>query len=279
MKIVVLICSLGKNTNLSSLISSVNRLSLPGSVSMRIQLVINSQKVLLEDYEGCDIVYEENLGYAHVRNAALRCIKDNESAIFLDDDENINQEWLDSILVLSKDFPNTILTGPVISEGSTLNSYRSLSNQKTGSRRNAQVVLTAATNNLFIPSSILKSPLVYFDPFFNRGGEDSDFIMRLNRHGILTRWFLDLKIHEFEVEERFDVQYLENRKRKEIISYSLILRRNHNIIRNAFRIAAHSVKLIASLATLNFYTAGTFRGSIQASFTGRNYFIPEDTQK
>lgn len=224
----IAICTLGENSNLMRVVQDLKSIKQQSKPQIEILLVVNSEvREFFFDSE-VQVTFEPKRGYANVRNAALRQRKKNTNLIFIDDDEVPTLTWFESLVEKHEKFPRDIIFGPVYPASiDDLDSYRTQFTSEFRSLPDEALVKQCATANMLIPSELIDSGHVYFDPFFNvSGGEDTDLCFRLRRQGIKIRYAKDALLTELEPEERRNSEYLDLRMLKEVTNYSLVIRRN-----------------------------------------------------
>ena len=229
-KYVVGICTKGTRPTLDLFLDKFAPILRDHAESIRIVIAVNGDgELVLAEHPNVLVVREQRLGIAHARNRVLQEIRAEENLIFIDDDEYPDENWFTNLIRAHKQFPDDLVVGPVRevdSDGSVvLNSkIRPISQLETGTLRK-----TAATNNLLIPASVLKSGFVYFDLFFNHGGSDSDLSFRLVNRGFKIRWVSDAIMYEVEDADREDDEWAYQRNRRNAAIYSVAIKRNSTL--------------------------------------------------
>jgi len=222
------VCSLGENPNLGDCLRNLLEIKETTSENVEVLLIINKKKVNQTYDSRVHVHFEPSMGYSNVRNRAISVIPENANLIFLDDDEIPSLSWFEALVKAHKKYNTDVIFGPVFPlQKASDNSYRSAASQKYKKFMDGDVVKQAPTANMLIPSLLLNKKLVYFDPIFNKSGsEDTDLCFRLRNHGFNIRFACEAIIYENENPQRFDANYLDARRKKEIANYSLVIRRN-----------------------------------------------------
>jgi succinoglycan biosynthesis protein ExoM len=222
------VCSLGENPNLAECLRNLLEIKEITNENVEVLLVVNQEKVNQTFNSRVLVYFEPRMGYSNVRNKAISVLPENAHLIFLDDDEIPNLSWFEALVKANKKYNSDVIFGPVypLHAGSD-KSYRSMASQKYKNLVDESEVDQAPTANMLIPSNLLNKKLIHFDPIFNKSGsEDTDLCFRLRNQGVKIRFAKDAIIYENEKEQRFHVNYLESRRKKEIANYSLVIRRN-----------------------------------------------------
>ncbi len=224
---VIGICTKGTRPTLDLFLEKFAPILREHAQNVRIVIAVNGDgDLVLPENPNVLIVREPRIGIAHARNRVLQEIGPNENLIFIDDDEYPDHEWFSNLIAAHKEFPDDLIVGPVRevdSAGQVVkdSKIRPISNLPTGTLRK-----TAATNNLLIPPTALKSGFVYFDLFFNHGGSDSDLSFRLINRGFKIRWVSDAIMYEVEDSDRENVEWAYGRDRRNAAIYSVAIKRN-----------------------------------------------------
>ena len=225
---VVAICTLGENPNLLRCVSNLQSIRNSTERNMQILIVLNREQSGFKFDANIDVIYEPNKGYSNVRNSAITKTPEHSNLIFIDDDEIPTQAWFEAIADSHERYPYDVIFGPVFSESdSDPNSYRTKFKNKYASMGDGETVRQAGAGNMLIPSLLLSTGQVFFDPFFNESGsEDTDLCFRLRKNGVRVRFSKNAAINEIQGEERSDPEYLNFRQLKDVCNYSLVIRRN-----------------------------------------------------
>jgi GT2 family glycosyltransferase len=229
---VIAICTLGANSNLSRSLTELSAIKEQVEFEIDILVVVNHERLDFPVDPSVRVIFEPTRGYSSVRNAAVLNTPSGSNLIFIDDDEIPTLKWLESLVEKHLKFPHDIIFGPVYSQNvHNLVSYRKNFEDKFRALADESVVSQCGSGNMLIPNGLIESGLVHFDPFFNlSGGEDTDLCFRLRRFGIKIRYAKKALLIEIEPKERNDLEYLDSRFLREIVTYSLVIRRNSNLI-------------------------------------------------
>jgi GT2 family glycosyltransferase len=212
---------------------------------IEVLLVVNGKNPPKTEFEGLRTVFEPEMGYSKVRNAALTASGNIDGLIFIDDDEIPTKDWLENLLLAHKNYPNDVLIGPVYPDESTAqqNSFRSKSFSQFTGLRDGDIIDQGGTGNMLIPRKALESKYCYFDPYFNLGSEDTDFCFRLRSYGFSVRFIASAVLFESEDLRKIDSDYILERSIRDEINYNLILRRNCSLKVVGIRILKLQVRI------------------------------------
>ena len=227
----VAVCSSGISANLNGCIESLIEVKHSIPQSVEIILVLNHEKKEIIFDDNIQLAFEPERGYANVRNKALSLVPEGANLIFIDDDESPSREWLCALIKMHLKYPKDIIVGPVYSSQSQQNSsFRAQRSKEAAISADESIISQAGAGNMLIPHEVLDSGLVHFDKHFNlSGSEDTDLCFRLRKNGINIRFAVNAIILENEDVHRFDLKYIENRKLKDIVNYSVVIRRNESL--------------------------------------------------
>jgi len=240
------VCSLGENPNLVECLGNLLEIKKNTSENVEVLLVIN-QEEMKQAFDSRVLVYFEPLmGYSNVRNKALSVVPENTNLIFLDDDEIPDLSWFEALVKANKKYKTDVIFGPVFPlQKASGYSYRGNASQKYKNLVDGDLVNQAPTANMLIPSYLLNKKLVYFDPIFNKSGsEDTDLCFRLRNLGFNIRFAREAIIYENEKPQRFDLNYLNARRKKEIANYSLVIRRNSTRSKILWRFSTLIIRIV-----------------------------------
>ena len=228
----IAVCSSGISANLKECIESLIKVKDSFTQSVEIILILNHGKKEMTFNDKIQLAFEPERGYSNVRNKALSLIPEGTNLIFIDDDEYASPEWLHALIKMHLKFPRDIIAGPVYSIHSQQNiSFRAQRSKDAAITADESIILQAGAGNMLIPKEVLDSGLVHFDKHFNlSGSEDTDLCFRLRKNGINIRFAVKAIILENEDVHRYDPKYIENRKLKDIVNYSVVIRRNESLL-------------------------------------------------
>jgi succinoglycan biosynthesis protein ExoM len=249
---VVAVCTLGENLNLDKCLATLVAIKDQLAFNVEILVVVNKASFDFPLNSAVRVVFEPTRGYSSVRNAAVNSVPQNANLIFIDDDEIPTMTWLESLIEKNIKFPNDVIFGAVYPENfETHSSYRNQFANEFQNLPDEALVMQCATSNMLIPGRLIASGFVHFDPFFNlSGGEDTDLCFRLRGLGVDIRYAKKAFITEIESEERLTKEYLNSRMSKEIVNYSLVVRRNSSPLLRFWR-------MNTTLARILFYGASS----------------------
>jgi len=231
------VCSLGVSPNLTECLRRLLEIKSHFDLKIEVLLVINNDLCKQNIPDGVIVKYEKMKGYSNARNAALSSIFDNSNLIFIDDDELPTLSWFMAIASTHEKYPTDIIVGPVYSsQKSSVHSYRNKFEKFFKNLPDEAVVSQAGAGNMLIPSNLIQTGKVYFDPVFNlSGSEDTDFCFRMRKQGRFIRYSKNAEIYEVQAPNRADVEYLEFRYIRDVSNYSVVIRRNCGVIAISYR--------------------------------------------
>ena len=128
-------------------------------------------------YLACEV----ESGFASVRNCALFWAERCASILFLDDDTVVETGWLTDMWQHSHQQPTQIFGSLHVRVGVVPNDQASIDKLAEGVRH-TKIPTLCGTNGLLLPLSVAAHHR--FNPLFNSsGGEDTEFLLRLEREG------------------------------------------------------------------------------------------------
>ena len=145
-------------------------------------------------------------GIANARNKCVEVVRNKyKYLVFIDDDEEALDNWLENLVNSIKEFQSDIVAGPVISEfPDQLFSFinkRSFFNRKTLPK--GTVLKNCRTGNLIADTKIFNIyPIPFEQKFKNMGGSDSHFFKKIYKDGFVTKWNDQAMVKERVPKER-----------------------------------------------------------------------------
>jgi GT2 family glycosyltransferase len=196
-----------------------------------------------------DFEVEARRGIPFARNAALRLAARSDFAVFIDDDEVPEPDWLDRLLAVREKFGADAVTGPVLPrfeapapEWALRGGFFDSEHHPTGTR-----VAVAYTGNLLIRTACLAVLEPWFDERYAGVGfgEDADLTRRLHRAGGVIVWAEEAVVHEWIPAARVRAAWIAERALRKGIARTQVRRRlrpgpattAHAIANGAARIA------------------------------------------
>lgn len=244
----IVICTYNRNALLAKTLESIAALRDPGGVNLSILVVDNSddgnalQRV--EDMRSAMpwplsalSAHPANISIA--RNAGIAAAR-SEVIAFIDDDQQLDPGWLEAVARALATQPYDAFFGPVeaLHEcpeqadptieklfSRTLDAPDGHELYAMGPRQTRNIALGSG-NSIFRRSRALTDPAPFDPAFGNSGGEDSDFICRLQQRGLRFGWIAAASVTEFVPVSRYDPDYLEKRHFAGGQSYALAVSRN-----------------------------------------------------
>jgi succinoglycan biosynthesis protein ExoM len=144
---------------------------------------------------------EPRPGVVHVRNTLIDAAADAAAIIFVDDDEEVCQGWLNAMVAMHKSHPDDVITGPVVykfTERRPGHPVIDMVFNRPGHADGAELMVTGTGNTLLPLSALRHIELPAFDATFaESGGEDTDLFRRLSRSGVTIRWCAAAAVHEW----------------------------------------------------------------------------------
>ncbi len=211
-RVVICISTLHRPEGLARILRSLAAQTVgdPESVELRVVVVNNdpddprpaSEAGRVRASTGLDVevLSEPRRGVAPPRNRGLgRAVEltdEGDLIGFLDDDEEVNPEWLSEMLRVKRDHAAEIVTGPVVPRFEAAppawvleGGFFAASRHATGSTRP-----WAFTNNVILDAALPQRLDIWFDESFLRLSEDRHFFQRLARTGARIVWAADAPV-------------------------------------------------------------------------------------
>ncbi len=144
-------------------------------------------------------VHETRAGIAAARNRALHEAAGSRYLVFIDDDERPSDQWLQLLVDTAIETNSAGVVGPVLPEylgepGEWISAGRFFEHDRhsTGARMSA-----AATNNLLLDLSVVRSLGLHFDEEFSKsGGSDTLFTRRMVAGGHEIVWCDEATVYD-----------------------------------------------------------------------------------
>jgi len=148
------------------------------------------------------------------------------SVLFIDDDEIPTKHWLCAMLAGAKQYPDSILVGPVLPraevEPPSWDPELVLWSREKRFNNGQILTMPVASNNTLLPWKALEEGLLFDARFIRAGGEDTDFCLRWLDRGGLIRWITGAAVLEMLPPERLTSDYLRRRTRAGSFTYCTI---------------------------------------------------------
>jgi succinoglycan biosynthesis protein ExoM len=217
------ICTYKRPQMLEECLKSVFKTKLPENYHISISVIDNDDAQTakpitekLSPLSPIDVFYihERRRGIPLARNKALKQSSASTFLIFIDDDEQVAENWLIELIAYAeKKGGNAVICGQVISKcppdaPKTLIPFFKKKPKKTG------VSLTnCATNNVLIPRSLISEHNLFFDEKYPlAGGTDTLFFSAAHRKGIQIFSCAEAIVHETVPLSRISMTWLARRK-------------------------------------------------------------------
>ena len=232
-RISIVICTFNRHDLLREALESVAALRNPANIPLTLVVVDNS-----DDSNALPVIeaMRARLPYpllgiaAHpanisvARNAGAAAAPD-EIVAFMDDDQQLDRDWLIAVAEGLAAFPHDVLFGavePVLEAPDKADAtVLGLFSRRLAAPAGTDLFaigpaktqgIALATNNCIFRKSTTLTDATPFDPAFgNGGGEDYDLFCRLERRGRRFGWLPGAKALEFVPAKRCDPAYLERR--------------------------------------------------------------------
>lgn len=272
----IAVCSSGSSPHQSKCVESILELVNTSTERVQLILILNHAQKARNPENRFQVIFEPVRGYSSVRNRALMSVPSDANLIFVDDDEIVSLDWFKALIEMHESYPGDLIVGPVLSaELNNGRSFRSIRALESTNLENGLTLMQAGAGNMLIPKSLLNNDLVWFDMHFNdSGSEDTDLCFRLRKRGVQVRFAAKAVAYELEDAVRYDPVYIANRKLKDIVNYSVVIRRNESWSRILYRFAILAIRMVLFGAMSLFSSKGrmplkTYALSLCALLTGR----------
>tara|TARA_Y100001970_G_C14197253_1_gene838847 strand:- start:984 stop:1901 length:918 start_codon:yes stop_codon:yes gene_type:complete len=155
---------------------------------------------------------ENTKGIPNARNKCVEIARDSyKYLIFIDDDEEALDNWLESLVKSIKELNSDIVIGPVISEftkkPSNFINIEDFFNRKrypTGT-----ILKNGRTGNMIANTTIFKNYEKPFETSFNKmGGSDSHFFKKIHKDGFITKWDNEAIVKEIIPKQRAKISWI-----------------------------------------------------------------------
>lgn len=157
---------------------------------------------------------ESQRGISFARNHAVALATGHEFVAFVDDDEIVDQAWLDQLLAAQRLFRADIVAGPVVSVFEVEPPRWVLRGHFFDRPRypSGKSLPFCATNNVLIRREILNRFPGPFDARFAlTGGSDTLLMLQLTRSGARLVWCDDAVVYEYVPASRVRVEWIVRR--------------------------------------------------------------------
>lgn len=224
----VLVCTYDRNDLLTSLLESLRAVRMPEHSTLTCpQLIVvdnaaqpAAEEVVKTRYPQASYLHQPQPGIATARNSSLDALPDSaEAVIFLDDDEQVTQEWFTALIGAAESSGADAVSGPVQpvfaeEEPSWIADYGYVRRTDFPTGPHPRRL---ATNNTLVRAKWFQAPELggegfRFDETFNFiGGSDSDLFGRMLSAGAQFWWCAEAKVHEHVPPERATKEWLRRR--------------------------------------------------------------------
>lgn len=265
----ILVCTSGNILNFKKTFESIKNLS--QKIKINLIIIDNSNKQIIKKFikkisfkKNIKIYFkvERKIGIPYARNSALNLSKNIKSSYtaFIDDDCIFDKNWLNVMLKCISKKKYKIITGPQITLSNNIFQKVLERNEKHLSEVN-----WAATNNLFLDSSILKNSTLRFDEKMHEtGGSDQLFSMFLSKNNKIL-WNSDAKVYEMEQVKRNNFKWFLKRNLRYGTTSNYIYTQRYGYLIGSLYCA---VKLLKEIFLCNYFFIKFF-----LSFNNVNFYF------
>lgn len=162
-----------------------------------------------------EILYdiEKNLGIPYARNKSVALLGKVDFVVFVDDDEIVDNYWIDELVNAQKKYSADVITGPVYNifpSGTPLwLSKADLFVYNEVHYPSGSLLQSAATNNTLVKWEVINKYSGPFDiSFAFTGGSDSMLFRSIYRDGYSIVWTEDAKVCEYIPETRTAIRWI-----------------------------------------------------------------------
>jgi hypothetical protein len=225
MNVFICICASDRPLLLDNTLYSLNKLNKPKEISLFVIVIDNNtyrrNKFVVKKYQNNSkfkIYYKIELkkGIVYARNkflSSLAYIKTKIDLVgFIDDDCEVEKNWLINHIFSLKKTDSEISTGPQIIKDISKQKkiFFDLTNRQNV--KNLSKIKWAATNNVVFKYDVIKKFKIKFDIFLNNiGGSDQLFFLMLNKFGCKIVWNQKALVIENLERKKMDLQWFYNR--------------------------------------------------------------------
>ncbi len=218
MKIAVCISSRRRPEGLRTLLESLNRISVPEGIDVRIIIVENDDQnyseQLVNEFKGKSVhnlyyFLETKQGLAFARNRSVREADGADFCCFVDDDQTVANDWLSEMVRCQKEFDADGVwgTNPPVFKNKVPDYVQEFHNPE--SLKYGTIVDKAFTNCLMLRKKILDQMEGPFDTRLNfSGGEDSYMTLLFSKNGGIIRGNPYAVAYEMVPEVRTTLKYI-----------------------------------------------------------------------
>lgn len=198
-----------------------------------------------------EVIIVPQPGLCHVRNALVAQALGHAATrriAMIDDDEWPQPGWLQALLTMQRVSGAAIVGGPVIPcfAGAAPPWAEQTLIFRPEQRAEGRTGLLYAGNNLLVSAQALEMlDAPWFDPRFDRsGGEDLDFLTRIERLGLSFAWAPDARVCEWVGPERARRGWVLRRMWRIGVTDTMVARKRHPGIGGGAMLAARSAALL-----------------------------------
>jgi len=211
-RLLMCVCSAGRDEQLRECLRSFSCLTIPEGWSIKIILIDNNPQPVCHSQvsdiiRGLNIpvicVHEPTTGIPYARNRALEKSLEFEPDFiaFIDDDEMIDENWFVQMAAAEKHYPAEVYRGPSIGifpepHSIWLEPHRLVQTPKTST---GTELLTASTDNVMFDAKLVRATgfCLRFDTRLKHsGGSDADFFERAHILGAKIIWVKSALVYE-----------------------------------------------------------------------------------
>lgn len=222
MKVVVALCTRERPRMLQECICSIQKLKLPENWKLHLVVVENGNQPNCEErivnqlkttpHIGYTYKLEREIGISSARNTSIEeaLNSDPDWIAFIDDDEQVPEEWLINFNTAMQMESADAYTGPVervLTEEAPI-WYKSSTKLNY---KNLSILDTAATNNTLANANLFNGVKMNlrFDESLNfSGGEDIKLFTTVSNNGGVIRFVADTLVYEYRTSQRTRISWL-----------------------------------------------------------------------
>ena len=170
------------------------------------------QEISVEKKVNIKYYIENKKGIPFARNKCVEVTKNNyEYLIFIDDDEEASDNWLNSLVRSIKEFNCDVVIGPVLSQFNH-KTYKSINVREFFNRKRYDsgfIMKNGRTGNMIAYTELFKKYNQPFEVRFNKmGGSDSHFFRKIYKDGFITKWNDEAIVKEIVPAQRTKISWI-----------------------------------------------------------------------
>lgn len=265
-KIVICIPTYKRPVSLRKLILSISECSINKSIIDEINLLIIDNDTELSAKKNVEELHTKFIdffkihysgfqvkGLSYIRNELLRNAMqlNPDFIVFIDDDEYVTKEWLNSLMGAILTSNADAVRGPVLAVAEkpypdNIWCWFNRENYSDGSR-----IYSLTTGNLILRRSSLEKYNVWFDKRFNLTGfEDSYFGIQMLKKKATIYWASQAVTYETIPESKANIKWLMLRNYNGAITYTIMLKIEREFLKIAIKLFLSILYIVGGFITL-----------------------------